>query len=66
MHLLTSFICVTVMSCVVNSSISAVSPCLTLVGDHSPVIATVYLQSEKYLQLSVIQFLVNSVGSYLV
>jgi uncharacterized ion transporter superfamily protein YfcC len=66
MHLLTSFICASVMSCVVNSSINAISPFLALVGAHSPFIATVDLQSGKYLQHSVIQFLVNIVGSYLV
>jgi hypothetical protein len=54
------------MYCVVNSSINDVSPFIALVGSHRHVIAVVDLQSDKYLQNSVIHFLVNIVGSYLV
>jgi hypothetical protein len=54
------------MSCFRNPSISAVSPRLALVGAHSPVIATVDLQSDRYLQHSVIQLLVNICGSCVV
>jgi hypothetical protein len=66
LHLLISFIYASVMSCVVNSSINAVSPFLPVVGAHRPDIATVNLQSDKYLQHYVIQFLVNIVSPYLV
>jgi hypothetical protein len=54
------------MLCVVNSSINAVSPFPAVVGAHMPDIDTVDFQIEKYLQHSVIQFLVSIVGSYLV
>jgi hypothetical protein len=54
------------MPCVVNSSINAVSPPLSVFGAHSPDIVTADLQSDKYLQHSVIQFLVSIVGSHLV
>jgi hypothetical protein len=46
------------MPCVVNSSINDVPPSLAVFGVHSPDIITVDLQRYKYLQHSVIQFLV--------
>jgi hypothetical protein len=66
LYLLISFMFVSGMSCIVNSSINAVSPFLAVVGAHRPAITTVNLQIDNYLQHSVIQFLVNIVGSYLV
>jgi hypothetical protein len=63
--MLISFICASAMPYVVNLSINAVYPFLAVVGAHMPDIATVDLQSDKYLQYSVFQLLVNIVGSYL-
>jgi hypothetical protein len=65
MHLFISLICASVMPCVVNSSISNVSPSIAMLGVNSPDIVTVDLQSDKYLQHSVIQLLVSIVDSYL-
>jgi hypothetical protein len=53
------------MSCVVNLSINIVSPSLAVFGVRSTDIVMVDLQRDKYLQHSVIQFLVIIVGSYL-
>jgi hypothetical protein len=49
----------------VNSSISATSLYLPFVGDHMPEIVTEELRSERYLQRSVIQFVVRIVCSHL-
>jgi hypothetical protein len=61
-----SFMCMSGIPYVVKLSINAVSPSLAMFGAQNPDIVTVDLQSDKYLNHSVIQFLVSIVSSYLV